>query len=198
MLREVTFELRPAEVLWLRGANGSGKTTLLKILAHVLRPTSGRISFDGTPLRPEHRGQIGFCAGNERSFHLRLSVRENLEIAGATQGLGRSRVAERLGEWQESLGLEVEALLDQRASGLSTGQRERIGLLRALIHRPRIALLDEPARSQDEAARAAMWRLLEAERARGLALIVAAHEPPALEGCVVRWLADGTLREAPP
>ncbi len=198
MLREVTFELQPAEVLWLRGANGSGKTTLLKMLAHVLRPTSGRISFGGTPLRPEHRRHIGFCAGDERSFHLRLSVRENLEIAGATQGLGRGRVAERLGEWQEFLGLELAGLLDRRASGLSTGQRDRIGLLRALLHRPRLALLDEPARSQDEAGRAVMWRLLEAERARGLALIVAAHEPPALGGSLVRWLAQGTLHEAPP
>lgn len=196
MLRDVTFGLQAGEVLWLRGANGSGKTTLLKILADVLRPTAGSVRFAGASLRPEHRSQIGYCAGDERSFHLRLSVRENLEIAGALYGLGRVRVADRVREWQELFG--GDALLERRASALSTGQRDRIGVLRALLHRPRLMLLDEPTRSQDESAATRVWRLLEAERAGGLALIVAAHEPPALAGAAVRWLVDGSLHEAPP
>lgn len=192
VLQDVRFSLRAGEVLWLRGANGSGKTTLLKIVAQLLRPTVGRIFFNGQPLQPSHRRWMGFGAGDERSFHLRLSARQNLEIAAAMYGLTTEEANARIERWSAPLGLRGQ--LDRRSSGLSTGQRDRLGLLRALLHQPQLLLLDEPGRSQDGAMKQSMWQVLEAFRATGGASIVVAHEAAALADCRAYRLQEGRLQ----
>ena len=186
------FSLRAGEVLWLRGANGTGKTTLLKIVAQLLRPTGGGIFFNGQPLQPAHRRWMGFGAGDERSFHLRLSVRQNLEIAAAVHGLTTQQANAQIERWSAPLGLKE--LLDRRCSGLSTGQRDRLGLLRALLHQPQLLLLDEPGRSQDDSMKQSMWQVLEAFRATGAALVVVAHEAAALQASRAYCLREGRLQ----
>lgn len=137
-LDRVSLALPPGRLLCLVGPNGSGKTTLLKILAGLVLPDSGRAS------APE---PIGFSPGEERSFYARLSGLENLRFFAALRGLGAVELEARLEELKNPLALEdVLASTYQKASA---GMKMKLSIARALLHRPRLLLLDEPTKSLD-------------------------------------------------
>lgn len=149
-LREVSFEVRRGTVTALLGPNGAGKTTLLKVLATLLRPTSGTARLDGADVcqRPaQARARLGFCGSVERSFYHRLSGRENLWFFGRMQNIPRRRLGARIDEALALLHLSEQAGV--RFARYSTGMQQRLGLARALLHSPSILLLDEPTRSLD-------------------------------------------------
>jgi ABC-2 type transport system ATP-binding protein len=177
-LHDVTFEMEAGRVLALIGPNGSGKSTLLRILAGLLLPTLGdaRVGeLDVVRDRPASRGRVGVAWGEDRGLSARLSVRENLRFFGALYGLSSAEVSERV----IALGnrLECAGLLDRAVRTLSGGERARAALMRALLHRPRVLLLDELTRSLDPGAGARIraWLVDEAKRS-GLSVVLASHD----------------------
>jgi ABC-2 type transport system ATP-binding protein len=149
-LAEVNLEVRPGTVSALLGANGAGKTTLLKVLATLLRPSSGTALIQGADVArqpAQARANLGFCGSVERSFYHRLSGRENLWFFGRLQNIPRSALRSRIEECLALLHLSEQA--DVRFSRYSTGMQQRLGLARALLHSPSVLLLDEPTRSLD-------------------------------------------------
>jgi heme exporter protein A len=169
-LRAVSTELRAGELVALEGPNGAGKSTLLAVLATVIRPTFGRVTYeplgeDVEAVRPE----LGWVA-HESLLYRDLTGRENVEFAARMYGVDDGSACERA--WAR---VEATAFVDRRVATLSRGQRQRIALARALVHSPSVLLLDEPWTGLDAASASLLERELVAERERGTLVVVVTH-----------------------
>lgn len=169
-LREVSFEVQAGEIFGLIGRNGAGKTTLTKIVATLVQPTTGSVSVrgDDSVLRDEQvRRQIGLATAEERSFYWRLTAEQNLMFFARLHGL-RDRIAkQRIKELFAKL--ELEEVAKRRFGEMSTGNKQRLAVARALLSSPPVLLLDEPTRSLDPLA---------ATRMRELIRSLAGQDPP--------------------
>ena len=155
----------------LFGPNGSGKSTLLRVLAGLLRPTSGAVLAFGRPISMKNeslRGRIGYV-GHRAGLYGRLTVMENLSMFARLHGVERSRadaVTERLGLTNHA---------DTAAGALSAGYRRRAAVARALLHDPELLLLDEPYANLDDEAAAFVSDAVVAWRKPGRVAIIATH-----------------------
>lgn len=153
-LNDVSLELRKGEILGFLGPNGAGKTTLIKILATLLIKDSGRVEILGYDL-DRHEDEIRYLFGyvgqdTERSAYARLSVVENLHFFGALRGLTRREIDDQI----EKLAtyFDFKASLDKQFMHLSGGQKQTVIVMRALLHDPPLAYLDEPTKGLDPVA----------------------------------------------
>jgi ABC-2 type transport system ATP-binding protein len=177
-LRGISFDVAPGGVVALVGENGAGKSTLLRILTTLLLPTRGRVWVGGADVVREParvRQQLGFHSGSDSSFYARLSARENLLLFASLNNLRGAEAEQRIARVGDMLNLG-EAMKRQVRT-LSTGTVHRLGLARALLHRPAVLLLDEPTRSLDPLAAAEFRRFLirEVVHGQGTTLIFASH-----------------------
>jgi sodium transport system ATP-binding protein len=145
----VSFTARDGQITALLGPNGAGKTTLLRTLVGMLRRDHGTIAIDG--IDPERdplavRANIGFLT-DQFGLYERLSTREYLTYFGELNGMDERALAARIDEVAEMLAMDD--ILERRSKGFSQGQRIKVALARALLHRPRHLLLDEPTRGLD-------------------------------------------------
>ena len=174
----VSFQVSAGEVAALIGTNGSGKSTLLRILATLLVPSSGHAlvaGYDVERQASQVRAQLGFHSATDGGFYSRLTARENLNFFAAMNNLFDAEAARRLEELTELMGLGT--FLDSQVRTLSTGQVHRLGLARAMIHRPSVLLLDEPTRSLDPMAATEFRRFLKTELVdrHGATVLFASH-----------------------
>ena len=173
VLRDVDLTLAAGEALAVAGPNGAGKTTLLRLLAGLMRPTGGEIEVLGRPLRregPDARRALGLVSHHSLLYD-DLTLVENLTFAGRLYGLSRPREAAL--EALEAAGLGGRANDSPRR--LSRGLAQRAAIARAMLHRPRILLLDEPFTALDagsaERLRAELRRRLD----EGMGLVIVTH-----------------------
>jgi heme exporter protein A len=172
-LSRVSFRAAQGEILGVLGPNGAGKSTLLGILATLLRPTAGRVRYgdidtqDGAGLR----ARIGVL-GHDLFLYPELSARENLEFFAALHSVPDP--ARATGAALDRAGLGSRG--DEPVSTFSRGMRQRVALERALIHEPRLLLLDEPFTGLDDASASALVARLRELRDAGAILIVATHD----------------------
>ena len=177
-LRGISFEVKQGEVLALVGANGAGKSTLLRILTTLLIPTRGRAQVCGFDVAREPakvRLQIGYHTGADACLYLRLTARKNLLMFAGINTLSTPQAFLRTLELTGPFG--IGELLDRQVRTLSTGNIHRLGLARAMLHRPSVLLLDEPTRSLDPLAAAEFRRFLRQEIGglHGTTMIFASH-----------------------
>ncbi len=173
VLDDVSLELRAGEGLTLLGPNGTGKTTLLRILATLLRPTSGslRIAGGDAVKEPETvRGALDMV-GHGSWIYEDLTAIENLRFWAVMGGHDAAR--RRLHAALESVELDTQA--DRSARTFSAGMKRRLALARVLLGRARLLLLDEPFTGLDRAGRKWLAEFLMSFKARGGALVVATH-----------------------
>ena len=189
----VSFTARASAILGLLGPNGAGKSTLLGMLATLLRPTSGSIRFGSLDPRADGaglRGRIGIL-GHDLFLYPELTALENLAFfAGLYRRADAAAVALRA--------LEQAGLADRardQVTSFSRGMRQRVALERALIHEPRLALLDEPFTGLDDASAAALVRRLGTLREGGTIVILATHDLDLAEGLLDEavFLRDGRV-----
>ena len=192
-LNRCTLTFGSGEIVGLLGPNGAGKSTLLALLATLIAPSAGEIRY-GThsahDAGAELRARLGLL-GHDLYLYPELTARENLEFFARLYGLAdvRARVGRALDR----------ALLSDRGddlvSGFSRGMRQRLALERALIHDPRLLLLDEPFTGLDDAAGQALVARLEGLRASGHIVVVATHDLDLAEGLLDRAavLRDGRV-----
>lgn len=170
-LLDVSLEIPEGQAVALFGSNGAGKTTLLRLLATLARPTEGEIAIAGANAVEDDaavRGVIGFV-GHEPGIYADLTVVENLRFFGKLYGV--TAIDDRVDDLIRSIGLQ--RFRRQRARTLSRGTRQRLGLARALLHDPRLLLLDEPDTGLDAEAR----RFVEGALAKsGRTTIFATHD----------------------
>jgi ABC-type multidrug transport system ATPase subunit len=186
-LRDVSVSVPPGATLAVLGHNGAGKSTLLRILATLLRPHAGEVQLFGQPLPRRAfavRGQLGFLA-HEPLLYTDLTGRENLRYHARLRGVEEQRVEEVL----HAVGMERRA--DDAVRLLSRGMVQRLAVCRAVLHRPRLLLLDEPRANLDPAAGEMLEPLI--GRASGCTRVITSHDPQAAirEADVVLALRHG-------
>ena len=162
-LDAVSVEVKPGAVTCVVGGDGAGKSTLLRAVAGVVRPHSGRVS------RPALR-EIGFISGAS-GLYGDLTVDENVAFVGAAYGLGAAERARRAEALLRRTG--VEGVGDRLAGRLSGGMRQKLAFALAMLHEPRLLILDEPTTGVDPVSRSEVWRLIAAAAADGAAVLVA-------------------------
>ncbi len=185
-LAHVTMQAERGQVLGLFGPNGAGKSTLISVLSTLLRPTSGGVRYGshtvdaaGDPLR----GSIGVL-GHDLFLYADLTARENLRFFGTLYGL--DRLDERVTEALALARLSDRA--DDRAGAFSRGLRQRLALERALLHQPRLVLLDEPFTGLDDESALVLIDRLRALRDDGRIVVMATHDFDTAEAVVDRSL----------
>ncbi len=171
----VSFDIAPGSITALVGPNGAGKTTLMRCLAALERPYSGTVTVDGLDVE-EHPRQVHERMGFLQDFfglYDDLTVRRCLDYHAAARSVPAAERREAVTRSAQRLGLSDR--LEQRAGTLSRGLRQRLAIAQAIIHRPRLLLLDEPASGLDPEARQELSRLLLVLQAEGMTLVVSSH-----------------------
>jgi branched-chain amino acid transport system ATP-binding protein len=203
--RDISFEVAPGELVGVIGPNGAGKSTLFDVITGFARPSTGRVLLDGadvTALRPDQISRLGVARTFQKLKPFAgMTVVENVMVGALqkTSDVAAARAASL--KTLESVGLGERA--ETEARGLSTGQRKRLELARALATGPRLLLLDEVTGGVDQATVPGLVRLVREMHATGLALIVIEHNMRVIMDiaehlyCLAhgRLLAAGTPRE---
>ena len=174
-VRGVSFVARDGQITGLLGANGAGKSTTLRMLYTVLKPDSGDALIDGTSVTADPiaaRRAIGVLSHGAGIYN-HLTARENIAYFGELHGMSRADREARAGELIELL--EMQAFANRYAKGFSQGQRLKTALARALIHRPRNVLLDEPTNGLDVMAVRGLRKLLLQLRDAGHCVLFSSH-----------------------
>ncbi len=183
-VRDVTLEARDGAVTGLVGPNGSGKTTLLLMLASLLAPDAGEVRIAGVdPVADPAaaRALLGWMPDALGAWSS-LTARETIVTTGRLYDLDKQVAASRAAQLLQEVGLAD--LADAPARVLSRGQKQRLGLARALVHDPRVLLLDEPASGLDPQARIDLRRLLRRLAADGRTILISSHILSELEEVV--------------
>jgi sodium transport system ATP-binding protein len=200
---DVSFTARPGEIFGLLGPNGAGKTTTLRILATMLRPTSGTARVDGVDVTEdpsEVRRRIGFLSSSTGLYE-RHTPREILETFGLLYGLSSEAVANRIEELVETFTMAPFA--DRACGLLSTGQRQKTSIARALICDPPVLIFDEPTSGLDVLVARTLIEQIDALRDARRTIVLSSHVMPEVErlcdrAAIVhegRILEQGTLVE---
>jgi ABC-2 type transport system ATP-binding protein len=168
----VDLRVGAGEVYALLGLNGAGKTTTIRMLLGMVRPTAGSVSLFGTAVGPGRSavwGRVGYLVETPAAYP-ELTVRQNLHLVRRLRHLPDRSVVEQV---IEQLGLAPYA--DRRARGLSLGNAQRLGLAKALIHRPELLILDEPANGLDPAGVVEVRQLLRGLADEGTTVVLSSH-----------------------
>jgi ABC-2 type transport system ATP-binding protein/sodium transport system ATP-binding protein len=200
---DVSFTVRAGEVYGLLGPNGAGKTTTIRMILGLLRPTSGWASIAGyhsTEHPEEVRRRVGLVAASTGLYQW-LTVREFLLFFADLYEVPTAEAQRELGELTRLLGLGP--ILSQRCATLSTGQKQRVNLARALIHRPPVMLLDEPTLGLDVLGSQVVIEYIAHLRNEGKAVIITTHRLDEAERLCDRFglmhlgrlVREGTLAE---
>ena len=174
-LFDVNFEIQEGSVVALVGPNGSGKTTLMRTIAGLQTPARGKLLLNGLDVSEEPRKvhrQIGFLP-DFFGLYDELLVRHSLEFHAGAKKLSKEQASQAIDWAATSLGLEFRD--DQLVRELSRGNRQRLAIAQAILHRPPVALLDEPASGLDPDARRQLSSLIQGLRDSGMTLIVSSH-----------------------
>ena len=192
-LSRITFRADRGAILGLLGPNGAGKSTMIAVLATLLRASSGRIRYgthDASAAGPALRASIGVL-GHDLFLYPELTARENLAFFAGMYAMSDAGAAAN--DALQHAGLESRG--DDPVSSFSRGMRQRVALERALIHKPRLVLLDEPFTGLDDASTAALVKRLRSLRDSGAIVVLATHDLDLAEGLLDRavFLREGRM-----
>lgn len=165
--------LAPGERAWVGGRNGIGKTTMLRIAVGLILPDAGKVNaygLDPDDHRREFQRRVGFLAAGNSGLYARLTVRANLNFLAGIDFVPRNRRRDAVQRGITRLGLEE--LADRRVDRLSMGQRQRVRIAAALLHKPSLLLLDEPETSLDDDGVESVRTLLEDHVAGGGSAVI--------------------------
>lgn len=158
IIKGISFKLQQGKCIALLGPNGAGKTTTLRMLSGLMKPTSGAITFDGVPKNADIRKYIGYLPQHP-IFYEWMTGKEFLEYVGKLAGMSKAEAKERTNELLELVG--IADAKNRRISKYSGGMKQRLGIAQAIIHRPKLVMLDEPVSALDPLGRREVLELLE-------------------------------------
>jgi cell division transport system ATP-binding protein len=200
-LSKISFKMEAGEMAFLTGRSGAGKSTLLKLLMLMERPSSGNLLINGKNLNqlrkaqvPTYRRQLGVVFQNHRLLMDR-SLYDNVSLPLQVSGYPRAEMSRRVRAALDSVGLlEREKLKPMELSG---GEQQRIGIARAIVHKPRILLADEPTGNLDPQLSAEIMALFRRFQTVGVTVLIATHDVSLINRMRLRILRldNGTLAE---
>jgi sodium transport system ATP-binding protein len=171
----VSFSCKPGRIFSLLGPNGAGKTTALRMIATMLRPSSGRITvagFDTVKEAGQVRRHIGFLTGSTGLYE-RLSPTEMIDYYGSLHGMEPALLARRKGELFRLLGIDEFA--GRRIAKLSSGMKQKVSIVRTMIHDPQVLVFDEPTVGLDVITAKSILQLIRQCRTDGKTVIFSTH-----------------------
>ena len=181
VLTGVDLRVDPGEILGLLGVNGAGKTTLVSIIAGLYRPDAGSVQVGGVDVlrHPQQARRLLGLAPQDLGIYPTATVHENLVFFGELAGVRGPLLRQRIDE--ASAAFDLGALHDRMARALSGGEKRRLHTAAALLHRPKLLLLDEPTVGVDVVTRARLLEAVKAIAAEGTAICYSTHYLPELE-----------------
>lgn len=171
----ISFEVKDGEILGLLGPNGAGKTTLLRIIAGIMKPTKGEVIFNGKILEAnelEIKRNLSFLSGNTKLYK-DISCVELLKMCGAYYAMDKNVIEKRIEEVVNRF--DINAFKDQRIGTLSTGQTQRVGVARCVLHNPHYYILDEATSGLDIISSQVILDFIKEERDNGKSIIYSTH-----------------------
>lgn len=174
-VRDLNLECEEGEIFGLLGPNGAGKTTTLRMLSTILAPTSGEAEVGGVRVSDdplEVRRRLGFLSGTT-GLYPRLTAREILEYFGRLHGLDEAHLQARVEELLDTF--TIRPFADGRCESLSTGQRQRVSIARAVLHDPPVLILDEPTTGLDILAASDMIQFIQSRKEAGTCVLFSTH-----------------------
>lgn len=174
-VESVSFQARPGEILGLLGPNGAGKTTTLRILCTLLKPTAGtaRVAgFDVVAQADQVRRHVGFLSASTGVYD-RMTAGEMVDYYGRLHGLAGKELDARVEELFRVLGMHD--IRNVRGSKMSTGQKQRVSIARALVHDPPVLIFDEPTNGLDVLVQRAVLQQVKSLRDRGKCIVYSTH-----------------------
>lgn len=175
-LNQVNLAIKPGEIYGFIGLNGAGKTTTMRMLLNMIKPTSGRAEILGQDVNHAPAtfwNQIGYLIETPHAYQ-NLTVAQNLDLYGQLRLLSKVDRQKRINELM--MVLQLTPYRDKKVSDLSLGNNQKIGLIKALMHRPRILLLDEPTNGLDSVGMTAVRNLLvEEANQNGTTILISSH-----------------------
>jgi sodium transport system ATP-binding protein len=202
-VKGISFTVRDGEITGLLGPNGAGKTTTLRMLYSLLPPDAGKILIDGLDPTTDAmaiKRTLGVVP-DSRGLYTRMTARENIAYYGKLHAMSKTDIDQRIAELVETL--DMDDFIDRRTEGFSQGQRVKVAIARAMVHKPQTVLLDEPSNGLDVMSTRALRRYVLDLKEAGHSIVLSTHimqEVAALcdriiiiaEGLIA---ADGTAEE---
>ena len=173
--KDISFEVKDGEILGLLGPNGAGKTTLLRIMAGIMKPTSGEVLFDNKDLEKndiEIKRNLAFLSGNTKLYK-DISCVELLKMCADYYDMDKKKLKDRIDEVVKRF--DMESFKDQRIGNLSTGQTQRVGVARCVLHNPHFYILDEATSGLDIISSQVILDFIKEERDKGKCIIYSTH-----------------------
>lgn len=174
-VNDISFEANNGKIIGILGPNGAGKSTLLRMLAGIMEPTSGSVEIDDLNYKEneiEIKKKIAFLSGNTKLYN-RISPCELIRMCGSLYGMSKEIIEEREKEILKLLNLEE--LKNVRIGNLSTGQTQRVGLARCLVHNPKYYILDEATTGLDIISSQIILDFIKEERNNGKTILYSTH-----------------------
>ena len=173
--KEISFKVKDGEILGLLGPNGAGKTTLLRIIAGIMKPTSGEVIIDNKDFKKEEieiKKTISFLSGNTKLYK-DISCIELLKMCANYYEMDKRTVEKRINEVVKRF--DMETFKNQRIGSLSTGQTQRVGVARCVVHDPHYYILDEATSGLDIISSQVIIDFIKEERNKGKCIIYSTH-----------------------
>jgi ABC-2 type transport system ATP-binding protein len=195
----LSLSIKQCAIFGLLGPNGAGKTTTLRMIVRILGPDEGKIQVLGRPLDDRTQELIGYLP-EERGLYRQMRVREVLVFLAALKGLSEAEAGRRARAWLERLGLADRA--ENEVTDLSRGMQQKVQLIAAILHRPKLLILDEPFTGLDPVNAAVVKDIMFELRSEGSTIILSTHRMEQVEQmcdsiCLIhkgRKILDGDLR----
>jgi len=182
---ELSFELNHGEIFGLLGPNGAGKTTAIRMILDIIKPDSGQISILGGPMNEAKKERIGYLP-EERGLYDDMKLLDTLVFLGQLKGLNRQDANDRAGEYLREM--DLWEAHDRKISALSRGMNQKAQFIAAILHNPKLIIVDEPFSGLDPVNTRILKRLIYRMRDRGAAIIMSTHQMNQVEEMCQRIL----------
>jgi len=172
----LSFTINKGEIFGLLGENGAGKTTTLRMLATMLKPTSGTAIISGLDITKEPekvRRKIGILFGSESGLYARLTARENIEYFATLHDMKKDEIKKRIDELVERF--QMQEFIDKPAGKFSKGMKQKVCFVRSIIHDPDVMLFDEPTNSLDVTSAKEVQDFIRLCKQEGRTIIFSSH-----------------------
>lgn len=172
----INFTVGDGEIIGLLGENGAGKTTTLRMLATMLKPSSGTAKINGKDIIKEAgevRGEIGILFGGEVGLYDRLTARENIKYFAELNGMSNEKIEKSITYLIKKL--EMEEYIDRRVGKFSKGMKQKVAIARSIVHEPSVMLFDEPTSGLDVTASRVVQNFILECKKNGCAIVFSSH-----------------------